>query len=128
MDATAAAASALAAIRANGRTLPALRRTRAFDDVTGTATDETTATGEVPGVVLPRYKGMIFASLDETYSSDMVKRQARTVLAAAAGCTLGKPAPLDEISFDGATWLVIGLSELSPTGTPIIYTMGVVQK
>lgn len=126
MDAEAAAKSALAAILANGRLLPLTRRTSTLDEVTGEETAVVTQSGTLAGVVLPRYKGIIFAQMDEALKKAIITGRAKSVLCAAANAAF-PPQPLDVLTFDGADWSVVGVTSLSPTGTPIIYTVGVIQ-
>lgn len=126
MDAEAAANAALAAILANGRLLPLSRRTSTLDEVTGAEAAVVTQTGTIAGVVLPRYKGTIFAQMDEALKKASITGRAKSVLCAAQGATF-PPKPLDVLTFDGADWSVVGVTDLAPTGTPIIYTVGVIQ-
>lgn len=121
------AANALKSIAANGRVLTLKRNTRTFDNVTGEPTANVVSTGTITAVVLPRYKGTIFKEMDDALKQAIITGRARTVLAAAKDATF-PPQPLDRIVFDGADWEVVGVTELSPTGIPILYTMGVMQK
>ncbi len=127
MDAAKTAAAALKTIAKNGRVLPLSRSQRSFDNVTGEAIGTVSQTGEITAIVLPRYKGAIFNQMDEALRTAIITGRARTVLAAAAGASFA-PKPLDVLTFDGAAWQIVGVSELSPTGTPILYTIGVIQK
>jgi hypothetical protein len=128
MDAAKTAAAALKTIAKNGRVLTVLRPVAQFDDVTGTIpAPNFPLAGSITGIVLPRYKGTIFNQMDEALRSAIITGRARTVLCAAAGATF-PPKPLDVLEFDGANWQVVGVTELSPTGTPIIYNVGVIQK
>jgi hypothetical protein len=126
MDAAKTAAAALKTIAKNGRVLPMARRTATFQDITGGESVVTLTIGTITGIVLPRYKGPIFNQMDEALRVAIITGKARTVLAAAAGATF-PPKPLDRLTFDGSAWEVVGVSELSPTGTPILYTIGVIE-
>lgn len=121
------AANALKSIAANGRVLTVKRNTRTFDNVTGEPSANVVSTGTITAVVLPRYKGTIFKEMDDALKEAIITGRARTVLAAAKDATF-PPKPLDRIVFDGADWEIVGVTELSPTGIPILYTMGVIQK
>ncbi len=121
------AANALKSIAKNGRVLTVTRKTSGFDEVTGTPTNPATTTGQITAVVLPRYKGQVFKEMDEALRVALITGKAKTVLAAASGATF-PPKPLDIIAFDGANWEVVGVTDLAPDGTPILYTIGVVQK
>lgn len=121
------AANALKSIAKNGRVLTVTRRTRTLDNITGKATATSVATGQITAVVLPRYKGQVFKEMDEALRVALITGKAKTVLAAASGATF-PPKPLDTIAFDGADWEVVGVTDLAPDGTPILYTIGVVQK
>lgn len=120
------AANALKSISKNGRVLAISRPVVTFDNVTGEPTKGPTVAGTITGIVLPRYKGQRFNSLDDSLKEALVAGRLRSILAAANGASF-PPQPLDVISFDGSDWRVIGVTELSPTGIPIIYTIGVVQ-
>lgn len=127
MDYAKSAASALAIIKKNGKEYVISRSRPAFDDVTGEPADSTPLTGKLTAVVLPRYKGPAFDSLDDGLKEALIKGKTRTVLAAAKGVAF-VPEALDEVTINGTQWLVIGCSELNPAGVPIIYTIGVIQK
>jgi hypothetical protein len=121
------AREALATIKAEGKSFVISRPVVAFDAV-GVPTDGETLQGNIFAIVLPRYKGMIFNSLDDSLKDALVKGKLKSVLAAAEGAPF-KPSPLDSIEIAGSQWLVIGCTELAPDGeTPIIYTIGVVER
>jgi len=119
--------SALKSIARAGTKLEIFRPVANFDDLTGVPTDGPTLKGYITAVVLPRYKGQIFGSLDDSLKESLVKGKLKTVLAAAKGAPFA-PGPLDVITIDGTQWQVVGCTALAPDGvTPIIYTIGVVE-
>lgn len=120
------AANALKSIAKAGRKLEIMRPVVTFDNTTGVPTNGPTLQGYITAVVLPRYKGQIFNSLDDSLKEALVKGKLRTVLCAASGAPF-KPEALDVVTIDGTKWQVIGCTELSPAGIPIIYTIGVVE-
>lgn len=120
------AANALKSIGKAGRQLEIMRPVVSFDNTTGVPTDAPTVKGYINAIVLPRYKGMVFGSLDDGLKEALVKGKLCTVLAAAKGAPF-KPEALDVITIDGTKWQVIGCTELSPAGIPILYTIGVVE-
>lgn len=121
------AANALKSIAKAGTKLAIMRPVATFDNITGAPTDAPTLQGYITAVVLPRYKGQIFASLDDSLKEALVRGKMKTVLAAANGAPF-KPGPLDVVTINGTQWQVIGCTELAPDGvTPIIYTIGVVE-
>lgn len=121
------AESALASIQKAGRSLAIARTVNVTNKETGEVVSSTTESGTLAAVVLPRYKGVLFDSLDDNLKSDMVRGRLRSVLAAAKGAPF-KPRALDVITIDGEAWEVVGMTELSPAGIPIIYTLGIRQK
>lgn len=118
---------ALKSIAKAGRSFTIFRPVLVFNDVSGVPEDQETLTGEITAVVLPRYKGQIFGSLDDSFKEALIRGKLRTVLAAAKGAPF-QPEALDIIVIDGTNWQVIGCTPLAPDGTtPIIYTIGVMQ-
>ena len=119
--------AALKLIAKNGKKFQIFRPVVTFNNETGSPINGQTLTGEITAVVLPRYKGQIFGSLDDSLKEALVRGQLKTVLAAAKGAPF-PPGPLDVLTINGDKWQVIGCTVLAPDGeTPIIYTMGVVQ-
>jgi hypothetical protein len=121
------AANALKSIAKAGKKFQIFRPVVTFNDVTGIPTDAPTLAGEITAVVLPRYKGQIFNSLDDSFKEALIRGKLRTVLAAAKGAPFS-PEALDIVVINGTNWQVVGCTPLAPDGaTPIIYTMGVIQ-
>ena len=119
--------SALKTIAKAGGKLEIFRPVLNFNDVTGVPLNDVTQRGFITAVVLPRYKGQIFGSLDDSLKEALVKGKLRTVLAAAKGAPF-EPGPLDIIKINGVDWQVIGCTPLAPDGvTNIIFTIGVVE-
>jgi hypothetical protein len=119
--------SALKSIVKAGTKLEIFRPVVAFDDTTGIPTEGPTLRGYITAVVLPRYKGQIFGSLDDSLKEALVRGKLKTVLAAAKGAPFA-PGPLDVITINGTQWQVVGCTALAPDGvTAIIYTIGVVE-
>lgn len=118
---------ALKSIAEEGTKLEIFRPVVSFNDATGIPTDQPTIRGFITALVLPRYKGQTFGSLDDSLKEALVRGKLKTVLAAAKGAPFA-PAPLDVITINGTQWQVIGCTALAPDGvTPIIYTIGVVE-
>jgi len=127
MDYSKSADAALKIIKENGREYAISRSRPVFDDVTGEPVESSPVSGTLKAVILPRYKGMVFNEMDNALKEAIIAGKARTVLAAAKGVAFA-PEALDEITINTSQWVVVGCSELNPAGTPIIYTIGVVQK
>jgi hypothetical protein len=121
------AESALRTISKAGRAFEISRAVTAFDDEQGLPVDGEPLRGQIVAVKLPRYKGMIFSGLDDSFKESLIKGKACTLLAAASGVPF-EPGPLDIVTINGANWQVIGCTPLEPDGeTPIIYFIGIVQ-
>lgn len=121
------ASKALAMIAKAGRKFTIFRPVAIFNDDTGLPQNRPTLSGEIAAVVLPRYKGMLFSSLDDSFKEALIRGKLKTVLAAAKGAPFA-PQPLDIIVMGGTNWQVVGNTVLAPdSGTPIIYSIGVVE-
>lgn len=119
------AASALKSIAKAGKEFDIFRSSPVFDQTSGLPTTTNRTQGKITAVLLPRYKGQLFNSLDDSLKAALVRGELKTVLAAAKGAPF-KPGPLDYIMIEGQQWRVIGVTTLAPDGTtPIIYTIGV---
>ena len=114
-------------IKKSGRAFVITRSRPSFDDVTGTPTAGTPQAGTFQAIVLPRYKGRTFDSLDDSIKEKLIQGKARTLYAAAVGAPFA-PEALDEVTISGEQWVVIGCTELSPAGITMLYTIGVVKK
>lgn len=123
------AAEALAAIKEAGEEYIIFRSRPAFDDISGTPVEppDTPLTGKLAAVVLPRYKGATFASLDDSLKEALIRGKLKTVLAAAQGAPFA-PEALDEITLADGVWQVVGCTALAPNGLPIIFTIGIHKK
>lgn len=121
------ASSALALISKYGRKYPIARELSTFDEITGKEVAKTTRGGEITAIVLPRYKGILFDSLDDSFREGLVIGKSRVLLVAAKGAPF-PPTPLDKINIGGDEWEVVGITELNPAGIPIIYTIGIIKK
>lgn len=120
------AANALKSIAKAGKKFTIFRPVLVFNDATGIPTDGPTLTGEITAVVFPRYKGQIFANLDDSFKEALIRGKMKTILAAAQGAPFA-PEPLDVVVIGGTNWQVVGCTVLAPDGeTPIIYTIGVI--
>lgn len=113
-------------VKANGRELPIIKPSETVDQSTGVVSASDDTEGTIFGIILPRYKGILFDSMDDTLKDGLISGKFRSMLCAAKGATF-PPEPNCEITVDGSTWRVVGVTELSPTGTPVIYNMGVIQ-
>lgn len=119
------AANALKSIAKAGKKFQIFRSSPTFNQQTGLPTATATQSGEITAVVLPRYKGQTFNSLDDSLKQALVRGQLKSLLAAGNGAPF-KPGPLDYVMIDGEQWRVIGCTTLAPDGaTPIIYTIGI---
>lgn len=126
-DYTEDAKAALASIKEAGKEYVISRSSPVFDDISGTPTGATEASGKIAAIILPRYKGQVFDALDSSMKEALVRGKLKTCLAAAQGAPF-EPAALDEITIGSETWQVIGCSTLGPDGLPILYTIGIVLK
>lgn len=121
------AEAALKSIAKAGKAFTIFRPVLVFNDATGVPTDAPTLTGEITAVVLPRYKGQIFSSFDDSFKEALIRGKLKTMLVAAKDAPFA-PAPLDVVVIGGTNWQVVGNTVLAPDGgTPIIYTIGIVE-
>lgn len=91
---------------------------------TVTAGASTTATGYA--IVLPASKGTIEAFDNRLEQLALAKRRLRYLKVAAQGLSF-EPQALDKLSLLGSTWEVLGCTPINPTGTPLVYGVGVVE-
>ena len=78
----------------------------------------------VQGVVEQATMGRITSFGDKLKGSSMDSIRFVTIAASGLGIT---PQPRDELEFDGEWWLIRGVSDTNPAGTPVIYGLGVVK-
>lgn len=97
-----------------------------FDAASGVVTPGTANDGTLKGVVLPANTSSkdLFDNLVE--DGTMIGKQIRYVVAAAKGAPF-EPESNDILSFDSASWRIVGCTPLSPDGTPLIYKIGAVR-
>lgn len=116
--------TALAKIQQFGREVQISRPTQSSSDpVTGTVVNGAPVTGTLKVLVLPASKGTIEAFDNRLQGGTLIDEKLRFILAAAKGAPF-EPASLDELTFDGQTWQVLGCTPLSPAGTPLLYRIG----
>ncbi len=121
------ATDALASIKEAGKTFDIFRPSQTFNNITGEPTSTPTSIGEITAIVLPRYKGSVFDSFDDSFKEALIRGKMKSLLAAAKGTSF-KPGPLDVVNIGSTQWQVIGVVELAPDGdTPIIYTIGIIE-
>lgn len=122
---TQSAATALSLIKRFGQVLPIKRVTNTPDPVTGDAT-AVNVTGNLTAVVLPAKASSLNAvagELDNAIVEALTKGKVRFILAAAANATFAPDAD-DVLTFEGASWRVLGSTPLSPAGIPLVYKIG----
>ncbi len=122
------AATALALIAKFGGSLPITRVANTLTAITGEVTQTTTA-GTLTAVVLPAKataNQAVLGSLDNAVVEALTKGRVRFVLAAASNATFAPDAD-DLVTFESASWRVLGCTPLSPRGTPVIYKLGIMR-
>lgn len=96
------------------------------DPAAGTVDKSVEATGTLKVLILPASKGTVEAFDNRLQGGTLIEEKLRYLLAAAKGAPF-EPRSLDEVSFDGIKWKVLGCTPLSPAGTPLLYKMGVMR-
>lgn len=96
------------------------------DPAAGTVDKPVEATGTLKALVLPASKGTVEAFDNRLQGGSLIDEKLRYILAAAKGAPF-EPRSLDEVSFDGIKWQVLGCTPLSPAGMPLLYKMGVMR-
>lgn len=109
-----------------GREMTFTRTPKTANGPIGSATplDPLVTKGKV--IVLPASKGTIEAFDNRSEDGSLAGRELRYLKIAALGMSF-VPRKLDTVSFDGATWQVLGCTPVNPAGTPIVYGAGVVK-
>ena len=115
------AATALRLIRNFGTTLTLTRNTVTPNGPAGTVSTVTT-TGSLDAVVLTASKGTVEA-FDDRLREDMIQGKIRFVIAAASTATI-VPQANDIVAIGSDNWRILGMTPLSPAGTPVIYKFG----
>ena len=83
-------------------------------------------TSTVNVAVLPVESGTGPAFDNRLEELSLAKKTLRYLIVPAKGMTL-EPEALDEVSFEGHLWEVLGCTPINPAGTPVIYGVGVVR-
>ena len=118
---------ALAKITQFGRDLTLTRYgTTSSNPAAGTVVRAVEASGILKALVLPASKCTVEAFDNRLADGSLIDEKLRYILAAAKGAPF-EPKSLDVLTFDGATWQVLGCTPLSPAGTPLLYKMGVMR-
>jgi hypothetical protein len=104
-----------------GRTIIVSRETSDVDIAGKVAT--TVETCEAVAVVLPLSKWWYDNFVDD---GAFARKVGRLLKVAASGMTF-EPRAFDKVTFDGATWIVLGCTVISPAGIPLVYNIGVVR-
>ncbi len=96
------------------------------EDNTGGGATHQTWTGRA--VRLTNYKGVKFEAMDDGFKQALITGKAIGAIVAAEGLTRA-PEPGDVVTLeDDSEWTLIGVTVLSPAGTPIIYNIGATQR
>lgn len=121
---TEAANDALEMIREAGKSYPIKRVVTVANPVEGTVT-ETVTEGTLVAIILPASKGTIEA-FDNRLAEGLRQEKLRYIIAAAKGAAF-TPDGGDVMTFEGASWSVLGCTPLAPAGIPVIFKLGVKQ-
>jgi hypothetical protein len=120
------AATALSLLKAYGKLIPIARPGGTHDAPSGVVTPGAGTTGNIFAAVFPANtskKDLFDNSIED---GTMIGKEIRYVVAAASGAPF-EPKSNDILSFNSASWRVVGCNALAPDGTPVIYQMGVVK-
>ena len=120
------AKSTLASIKAAGTLLPMTRPGISVDQITGQNTSGVSLQGSLSGVTLPLKKSTFSPGYDLALKDGSLSNW-REVLASADGATF-VPTIGDELTFDGAQWVVKATLTLSPAGVQLLHKLAVVKK
>ena len=113
-------------IEKNGRAITITQQTTGdYDPSTGTVASGTTVSYTFYGITLPATLGRI-ESFEVRFLDDsaLINREVRFVMLAAKDASF-TPKPSDNVSLDGNTYSIIGVTRLSINGQDIVYRMGV---
>lgn len=120
------AATANRLIADAGRAVTFSRYSPTVDGVTGRVSKGIPVTSTANVVVLPASKGTVQAFDNRLEDLSLAGKQLRFLKVAALGMTF-EPRSLDEVTFDGAAWQVLGCTPVNPAGTALVYGVGVVR-
>lgn len=127
-DFAASATTALSLITKFGQSLTITRISNVRDIVAGSVV-ATETPGTLTAVVLPAKSTAVqiaTGNLDDAVIEALRKGKIRFVLAAAKNATF-QPDAEDILTFEGASWRVLGCTPLNPAGTPIVFKIGVMK-
>lgn len=123
------AATALSLITRFGQSLAIRRVSNVPNIATGEATP-TNTDGTITAVVLPaKTTGLnaLAGDLDnQALVEAVIKGKGRFLLVAASGAPFAPDAD-DRVTFESASWRVLGSTPLNPAGTPIVYKVGMIR-
>jgi len=120
-----AAADALELLKEFGTSIPITRVSNVVNPVTGELVPTNTA-GNLTAVVLPAKSTgnqAVGGAMDNAISEALTKGKVRFIIAAAANAPFAPDAD-DVLTFEGASWRVLGCTPLAPAGTPVIFKLG----
>jgi hypothetical protein len=111
-----------------GAPLPIKRVTNTPNPVTGEVV-ATEAAGNLTAVILPAKVSNLNAvagQLDNHVSEALTKGKVRFILAAAKGAPFA-PDSDDVLTFENASWRVLGSTPLAPAGTAVLFKIGAIR-
>lgn len=126
MNYSALAATASRLIGDAGQTVTFSRYSPEVDGITGRVIKGIPLTSLASAIVLPASSGTGPAFDNRLEELSTAGKQLRFLKVAAQGMTF-EPRSLDEVTFDGSTWQVLGCTPINPAGTALVYGVGVVR-
>tara|TARA_R110000744_G_scaffold143559_2_gene255494 strand:- start:611 stop:1000 length:390 start_codon:yes stop_codon:yes gene_type:complete len=126
-DYAASAATALSLITKFGREVQILRANgRTINKVTGAPSGGSDLTGTIKAAILPA-SGANINDLDGKYTEELVRGNVRFVIAEAVNVPFA-PITGDRIKFDSEEWESIGVTPIAPSGTAVLYKIGIIKR
>jgi len=124
---SASASTALNLISKFGREVQILRKSGStINKVTGAATGGADRTGTIKAAILPA-SGASINDLDGKYTEELVRGNVRFVIAEAVNAPFA-PITGDRIKFDAEEWESIGVTPIAPSGTAVLYKIGIIKR
>jgi hypothetical protein len=118
-------ATALSLIAKFGRELTMSRKiSGSYNPETGLVDDDISEAQTIRAVVLPASKGTVEAFDSKFEAGTLIESNIRALKIAADGL-LWPPSPGNSITIDGEVWTMIGSTESSPGGTPMVYSASI---
>jgi hypothetical protein len=117
---TGLARTANALLKDKGQSITVRREVESYDPVTAESVTASSAQQTLNGAVFSKSK----SSYDNSLSEEKISGETKTLLLSTVGSTF-EPEINDKIIFNNKEWLAFGVSKLSPSGTNVIYQLGI---